>query len=224
MTTALEAGDDALFQQRLQELLWRREEGFYLKIARITGELQKAFEALATDQRWAAIATELPDAGARLEHVARLGEEAAHRTLDLVEAGQRELKALAESAQQLAPLRARLVMAASGSVALGQLAAEAEALERRLQQHQQQLRGQFTALALSQEYQDLSGQILKRVTAVVRDVEAALRKLLAGHLPPQEAPAAADNRLQGPAVPGLASSREAQGQDDADALLALFNL
>lgn len=220
MAAALKEGDDALFQQRLHELLRRRDDGFYLQIARITEDLRRAFERLDSDQRWSAIASELPDAGARLEHVARLGEEAAHRTLDLVEAGQHELKALQQSMAVLNPLRARLTMVAAGSASFTPLAAEVETLEHRLQAHQRVLREHFSALAQSQEYQDLSGQILRRVTGVVREVEAALLKLLDGRLQTQR-PAGG---LEGPTVPGLCNSEKAAGQDDADALLALFDL
>lgn len=224
MAAALRDGDDGLFQQRLQELLRRRDEGFYLKVARITEELQRAFATLDADRRWSAIASELPDAGARLEHVAHLGEEAAHRTLDLVEAGQQELRGLQQSMGVLAPLRSRLMMAAGGSGALTQLAGEVESLEHRLLAHQRALRGQLSSLAQSQEYQDLSGQILRRVTNVVREVEAALLKLLDGRRPAQDLRTGADKPLEGPAVPGLGSGATAAGQDDADALLALFDL
>lgn len=224
MSAALESGDDALFSERLHALLRRREESFYAHIARITDDLKKAFESLESDQRWNAIATELPDAGARLEHVSQLTEKAAHHTLDLVEAGQRELKIFGDSLGLMATVRARLLMASAGSGALMQLATDVAQLEQQLQGHHQSLRGQFSALAQSQEYQDLSGQILRRVTHVVREVEAALLKLLDGRHPAQARADAADTGLEGPTVPGLGRSAIAAGQDDADALLAMFSL
>jgi chemotaxis protein CheZ len=224
MSTALQVGDDALFQERLHALLRRREESFYTRIARITDDLKRAFESLEADQKWNAIASELPDAGARLEHVSQMTERAAHHTLDLVEAGQRELRALNESLAPLAPLRARLRMAAAGSGALMSLADEVEGLEGRLTAHHTTLRGTLSSLAQSQEYQDLSGQILRRVTHVVREVEAALLKLLDGRLPAQANALADDKGLDGPAVPGVGRSETAAKQDDADALLAMFDL
>ncbi len=224
MSTALQCGDDALFSERLHALLRRREESFYVHIARITDDLKKAFESLESDQRWNSIASELPDAGARLEHVSQLTEKAAHHTLDLVEAGQQELKAMAGSLGLLSALRARLLMACAGSGALMQLATEVQQMEQQLQGHQHSLRGKFSELAQSQEYQDLSGQILRRVTHVVREVEAALLKLLDGRAPSKDAAIAADKGLEGPTVPGLGRSAIAAGQDDADALLAMFSL
>ena len=81
------------------------------------------------------------------------------------------------------------------------------------------LRANLTDLAQIQEYQDLTGQIIKRVIRVVRDVESGLIVLLrstgsalkAGHATMPE------EKLEGPAVPGLSVS---SSQQDADALLA----
>jgi len=224
MSAALQCGDDALFSERLHALLRRREESFYVHIARITDDLKKAFESLESDQKWNAIASELPDAGARLEHVSQLTEKAAHHTLDLVEDSQRELRVMGESLGLLGTLRARLLMASAGSGALMQLSTDVQQLEQQLQGHHQSLRGKLSELAQSQEYQDLSGQILRRVTHVVREVETALLKLLDGRQPAQAKSSAADRGLEGPTIPGLGNSAIAAGQDDADALLAMFSL
>ena len=225
MSSALESGDDALFSERLHALLRRREDGFYQRIARITEELQHVFESLDTDPRWSSIASELPDAGARLDHVSQLTEKATHHTLDLVEADQRELKVMGEGLSRLPSVRTRLLLAAPGNSTLMQLVSDVEQLEEQLQGHHKSLRGNLSDLAQAQEYQDLSGQILRRVTHVVREVEGALLKLLASRLPDpaaQDKTGSADSTLEGPTVPGLGRSQVAADQDDADALLAMF--
>lgn len=222
MTQALEQGDDLLFAERLQDLLRRREDSFFLRIAQLTQDLRAAFTALESDSRWNALASELPDAGARLDHVLQLTEKAAHRTLDLVEESQAELATLGTCGQTLASSRARLHMAAGSSPALAQLAGELEGVERALSDSQGQLRQRLSELAMAQEYQDLSGQLLKRVTGVIREVERELMKLLSQRNGAQERVAGADTGLQGPAVPGLEKAGAVSGQDDADALLAMF--
>lgn len=222
MAAALEQGDDALFAERLQELLRRREDGFFHRIAQLTHDLQAAVSELDSDAKWNALAGELPDAGARLDHVIRLTEQAAHRTLDLVEESQAQLQPLSQSAGALASVRARLAMAAAGSSALGQLAADVQAVEQGMAQCQGVLRNKLSELAMAQEYQDLTGQLLKRVTGVIREVERELMKLLDQRRGPQERPRAADKELEGPAVPGLEKAGAVNGQADADALLAMF--
>jgi chemotaxis protein CheZ len=83
------------------------------------------------------------------------------------------------------------------------------------------LRERLNELAIAQEYQDLTGQIIKRIIVLVEDVEAALLELLGAHathlktaapLPIPEEKAV----LAGPAVPGQVTT----SQQDADALLA----
>src|SRR3546814_11818123 len=82
------------------------------------------------------------------------------------------------------------------------------------------LRERLNELAIAQEYQDLTGQIIKRIIALVEDVEGALLELPgahATHLKPP-APLPIPERqvvMAGPAVPGLITTSP-QG---ADALL-----
>ncbi|MDP3858387.1 MAG: protein phosphatase CheZ [Stagnimonas sp.] len=222
MTLALEQGDDALFAERLQDLLRRREDGFFTRIAQLTQDLRAVFAAMEGDSRWNALASELPDAGARLDHVLRLTEQAAHRTLDLVDESQLHLVTLGSCGQTIASTRARLTMAAGASPALAQLAADLQGAEQALSHSHGQLRGKFSELAMAQEYQDLSGQLLKRVTNVIREVERELMKLLSQRSGTQERPPVADKGLEGPVVPGLEKAGAVSGQDDADALLAMF--
>lgn len=222
MSAALEQGDDALFAERLQDLLRRREDGFFLRIAQLTQDLRRAFTELDSDARWNALAGELPDASARLDHVIKLTEQAAHRTLDLVEESQSQLASLSGSLQTLASMRARLLMAAGSAGSLAVLAQELEGAEQAIGHSQSQLRAKLSELAMAQEYQDLTGQLLKRVTGVIREVERELMKLLSLRSGAQEPVVAADKGLEGPVVPGLEKAGTVNGQADADALLAMF--
>lgn len=74
-----------------------------------------------------------------------------------------------------------------------------------------QLREAFSDITAAQSYQDLTGQVILRVVAV-------LRALHAGDTPPQ----ADATRGHGPSVAGVDSP--AAGQDDADALLRSLGL
>jgi len=79
------------------------------------------------------------------------------------------------------------------------------------------LRANLSEMALAQSYQDLTGQIIRKVAGIVRRVHDQLTAL--GLPPGVETPAAdADAKGHGPAVPGV--DRPAVSQDDADALLS----
>lgn len=76
-----------------------------------------------------------------------------------------------------------------------------------------ELRGIFGELALAQGYQDLTGQILRRVRGLLQGLETSLTTL-AGDADPI--------RADGPAVPGVDAARSSQA--DADDLLAELGL
>ncbi len=133
-------------------------------------------------------AGELDDACARLDHVVELTEKASHRTLDLAE----DCRELADQ------LRA-------GGLSVDQ----GEILDK--------IRHNLTEMALTQSYQDLTGQIIRRVAGIVRRVHEGFGAL---GLPPKED--RPGSGLAGPAIKGL--DRHAVSQDDADDLLSGLGL
>ncbi|WP_411834796.1 protein phosphatase CheZ [Pseudoxanthomonas mexicana] len=128
---------------------------------------------------------DLDDACARLDHVVEMTEQASHKTLDLAE----HCRGLADQleATMLDDAQAALV---------------------------DQIRAQLSELALTQSYQDLTGQIIRRVAGAVRRVHEGFGAL---GLPPPEG-----KGLAGPAVAGL--DRGAFSQSDADDLLSGLGL
>ena len=135
-------------------------------------------------------AGELDDACARLDHVVEMTEQATHRTLDLTE-------------------QCRGLVAGLHASTLGQ--AQAPVLE--------VIRHNLTEIALTQSYQDITGQIIRKVAGIVRELHEGLDEL--NLLPAQKAPVAA-NALAGPALNGL--DNHAVSQVDADDLLSDLGL
>lgn len=134
-------------------------------------------------------AGELDDACARLDHVVAMTEKATHRTLDLTE----ECRELASQ------------------LSVGGLTADQQQLLDRI-------RHNLTEVALTQSYQDLTGQIIRRVADIVRRVHEGFGAL---GLPPKREEQDG-NALAGPAVGGL--DRHAVSQHDADDLLSDLGL
>jgi len=184
----------------------------YAGVARLTRCLHEGLRELGLDSRLARVAgNDIPDACSRLDCVVKMTEDAAHRTLDLVETGRGIADSLADVRADLARLQARPA-APVLPVELGGAHMAVEDAEARL-------RATLTALAQAQEYQDLSGQLIRRVITLVRNAEHALLELLSSGevqstvtLPISEPKV----ELAGPAIPGA----EAADQDDADRLLS----
>jgi chemotaxis protein CheZ len=182
----------------------------YAGIARLSRSLHENLRQLGLDSRLNDLAgSDMPDARLRLDHVVQMTEAAAHRTLDLVDDGRAVADGLADVRAHLARLHAQSLV--QGLLEAGLAVGDAES----------RLRGTLTALAQAQEYQDLSGQIIRRVIDLLRQVEAALLELLGGPAAFQSASqrpiSPAQAGLPGPALPGTSGAAD---QGDADRLLA----
>lgn len=223
LLSALEADDQALFEARLNQLMRLREEGLFVNLAKLTRELHQAVKDLNFDDRLQQLAgSELPDACLRLDYVVKLGEDAAHRTLDVCDDSRVLLDRLNVCVASLDDIRERLPMVTQHPFRGLTVANDIDQVEQTMRGIGAALRGHFSTIAQAQEYQDLSGQVIRRVITLVHNIEGALITLLRATNEGQRTPASpnanANGELAGPSVPGLSSG--GQSQQDADALLA----
>ena len=161
------------------------------------------------------LADEIPDARERLAYVGKMTEDAANKVLNMVDAAQPVCQSAASDAEVLAARLATL--AEHPELGVGEArAALAEAVEA-LRHQGGVVRGQsgvLTDIMMAQDFQDLSGQVIKKVEGIISHTEQQVRMLLAQTEGRGiEAPAAA--RLEGPQVP-----EKAVAQEDVDDLLA----
>jgi chemotaxis protein CheZ len=155
---------------------------------------------------------DVPDARHRLAHVLKLTDEAAHRTLDLVEQSQPLADALARRSQELLELPEQSRNAEMLAMFLRTTATTAN-----------DIRGRLDEVLMTQGYQDITGQIIRGVMKLVDELEGALAELIKiGALRPLAADKAAPQGAgpQGPVVPGVQHSSPVAAQTDVDALLS----
>jgi chemotaxis protein CheZ len=222
LATAYGRGDEAAFDAALADVLARRAESgtgmpavMLESLRRITRDLQGALERFSIDSRLIDYARrEMPNARARLEQVLGLTEAAAHRTLDLIERSGPPLATVATSARAL---QKRLREGDSPA------AAELDALLGQTIRDMDEVRGNLAEALLAQEYQDLTGQIIRSVMELVRELEQALGELwrLGGGRPDgSRLGSREDPRGSGPAVPGVNDASRLHAQRDVDNLLS----
>ena len=171
---------------------------------------------------------EMPDARVRLDHVLKLTEDAAHRTLDLVErsgplAGRMSL----DAGVLLDPIRQ--ARAAYDGTSVADLLARIEEFLGRAQADGNSVRANLAEVLMAQSYQDLSGQIIRTVIKLVVELERTLAHFseLAGEgaaqSPLEPQPAVSNSHGFGPAVPGVTAGAVGE-QDDVDDLLAKLGM
>ena len=111
LSAALDRDDLQTFNELLTKLSDQRTHRVIDGLQSISRNLAGALSRLALDERLVRYAgSDMPDACARLNHVMQMTEQAANRTLDLVEATQAQLPGLASAAgeQTLSELRSNL--------------------------------------------------------------------------------------------------------------------
>ncbi len=222
---ALAAGDDQLFLSELDLLVHRRERTLFVELRKLTGDLQSALDRFSVDSRLVDLAEkEVPDARARLDHVLKMTDEAAHKTMDLVEQcgplAERTARCAGEIVGSWSRFRARQIQIDEFRTMIGQLDNFLDASRVDMDK----VRNNLTEVLMAQGYQDLSGQIIRGVMKLVSELETALADLVRLSRTGQQAASGAAkdamSRGFGPAVPGVDNGPSVSGQSDVDSLLA----
>jgi chemotaxis protein CheZ len=202
LTAAVAAGDAPEFERVLDDLVHGRRKDLFAELRRLTSRVRQALDAFQLNSRFADLAEkDVPDARQRLMHVMKLTDDAANRTMDLIE--------------DATPLVGTLAAAAADPQAPAVTAVAA------------QLRSHLSDVYLAQGYQDLTGQIVRGVIKLVDEVEATLASLvrIGGEAVAQQVnalPMAANG--YGPVVPGVDHGASLGNQQDVDALLSDLGL
>lgn len=221
---ALAAGDETLFYSELDALVQRRELTLFGELRKLTGHLQSALDRFRVDSRLVDLAQkEVPDAKHRLDHVLKLTDEAAHRTMDLVEQSGPLAERTAREAADLVELWRRF---RARKIQVDEFREMVQRLDTFLEAacvDMDKVRGNLSEVLLAQGYQDLSGQIIRGVMKLVAELECALADLVrlskGGERKVQ--PLSDETRRGfGPAIPGINQGPAVSGQQDVDSLLA----
>jgi chemotaxis protein CheZ len=186
----------------------------------LTRSLHDSLRALGYDKELESAAAAIPNARDRLSYVAQLTQQAADRVLNATDIAK--------------PIQATLERDASGfdkrwdAMFEGKLdvegfrclAQETHAFLKDIPSRTKQTDAQLLEIVMAQDFQDLTGQVLKKVTTLVQDVEAKLLQLLLDHMPSATQEACADAGLEGPIVNANGRTDVVTNQAQVDDLLA----
>jgi chemotaxis protein CheZ len=236
LSEAFGKADEDAFFAAVDHIVHMREPRMLGEIRKLTGGLQKALERFSIESRLADFAEhEIPSARARLTHVINMTDDAAHRTLDLVERSgpladrvAREASALIETltAYRERPAPAGFEGVTRSIEAFLPVVRTVEAFLPAARGDCEQIRRNLADVLLAQGYQDLTGQIIRSVIKLVEELEQTLGSLtrLSGdmveHTTLGENPCAG----HGPVVPGVTRGEVASAQTDVDELLSGFGM
>ncbi len=180
LMNSLENGRFGEAVQIIHELNKVRDRGLYHEVGKLTRELHTAIVNFHIDPRLAedSESSQITDATERLSYVVDMTERAANRTMDLVEECVPMVSALHDEASSLRQEWQRFMQREMDAQGFRQLSRRVEQFFARCEQDSQRFSTQLNEIMLAQDFQDLTGQVIKRVTKLVTEVESDLVKLM----------------------------------------------
>jgi chemotaxis protein CheZ len=174
------------------------------QLGAIVRQLHDALRTLGYTTALQEVAQQISDARERLAYVGQMTERAAHKVLSLVDQAQPGCSELVREGQALL----------SSAVTPGDAAPAWQAFARKSVNQAQSQQDTLSSIMMAQDFQDLSGQVIHKVIAIISRTEAQLVELLMQNTLPADTQQAAP-LLSGPQVPD-----KAMAQNDVDELLA----
>jgi len=162
-----------------------KEEAF-ARLGAITREMHEAFAVLGGGTELHDVVEEFPNARERLTHVGKMTENAANTVLNLVDAAKPECDDLAKRGEELGQSLAR--MAASDDLSIERaraLMGVCGKFAERTAGFASKQANILSDIMMAQDFQDLSGQVIKKVIDIINRTELELVQLLVDSAPNQ---------------------------------------
>jgi chemotaxis protein CheZ len=224
LVAALEKGDQIAADGFLDELAGLRETQLFKEIGKLTRQLHDTMVSFSLDAQITAMTeTEIPDAKERLQYVIAMTEQAADQTLTAVETLLPISQELNDQADLLSAKWGRFL---DREMPLEEFKAMTAEITEHFEQSKgglEQVQAGLNDILMAQGFQDITGQIIRRVIELVNELEISMIKLISisGRKSGGES-VLTHHELPGPVVPGV-DDREgdvAHSQVDVDDLLS----
>lgn len=192
----------------------------YHRLGQMTRQLHDTLRELGYDRALQNAAKAIPDARERLSYIAQMTEQAASRVLnatDIAKPIQDKLQARATD------LGRQWDMAHRGAIGVDQFKTLAGETREFLQAVPVQTRAtndQLMEIMMAQDFQDLTGQVIKKIVELAQNLEQQLVQLLLEARPEERKPeAGAEGLLNGPVVNAQGRADVVTSQQQVDDLL-----
>jgi chemotaxis protein CheZ len=191
-------------------------EQAFKELGQITRSLHEAMSELGLTQGLVEITHEIPDARDRLTHVGQMTEQAATRVLDLIDVAQPACHSFKTDSQAMAAEIEAIRKRAQGRAdEVDDVMAVAQMFSAEAASFADAQNAVLSDIMMTQDFQDLSGQVIKKVIAIISHTEQQLLSLLMHSAPEHLTVERPKTELAGPQVPNKALQ-----QDDVDSMLA----
>jgi chemotaxis protein CheZ len=159
------------------------DDGVFNEIGHLTRSLHDSLRDLGFDKNLQKAASSIPDARDRLNYIATMTQAAAERVLNATEAAQPIVDKIGSGARNLAADWQKLFDNKMDVDQFKQLAMRTHAYLVEVPQQTRQTSASLTEIMMAQDFQDLTGQVIKKVMEVTQNLEQQLLELLVNNAP-----------------------------------------
>ena len=230
----LEEGDNASANAVLEAVSVKESIELFAEVGKLTRQLHDSLNNFQIDERIKNLTVDdIPDAQTRLMYVIEETEKAANTTMDAVEECMPIAEVLSTRIEKIMPEWKKLM---NRQLELGEFKVLCADLDELLEDGSKQsskLTSLLTEVLMAQGYQDLTGQVIRRVIELVKEVEDSLVNMLtmfgepeqSEQDKPSEAKVEKVNKIdsveaEGPIIDADQRDDVVSGQDDVDDLLS----
>lgn len=189
------------------------------RIGYMTRILHDSLRGLGLDRALEEVTQEIPDARDRLNYVVRLTEQAAQRVLNATDVALPLQADMVSDAQALKQQWQQVLQASALKSEYNRLAEQTIAFLDSTAERAGQSRELLMDIMMAQDFQDLTGQVIKRVTALAQDLEEQLVQILIDFNPGSRRESGSNGLMNGPQIAPESTPDAVNGQAQVDDLL-----
>ena len=199
----------------------------FAEIGKLTRQLHDSLTNFQLDSRLNDLATaDIPDAKERLNYVITRTEEAANKTMDAVESIFPVVDKISNQVQAVNPLWTKLMNNEIDLKEFKNLCVDIDSLLITTGKETAHIHSLMTDVLMAQDFQDLTGQVIRKVIDLVREVEDNLISMLTAfgisseNIQGNSNPKVGENLVEGPIVNTKDRDDVVEDQVDVDDLLS----
>jgi chemotaxis protein CheZ len=194
------------------------DKPMFERLGGIVRLLHDSLRELGYDKALTEASSQIVDAQDRLEYVASLTEQAANKVLNTLDDGMPAQDVLSKQSKEM---ETRWNDLFAGKLSLDQfkvLAGDSKSFAQAVSVATEAEKARLLEIMMAQDFQDITGQLIKKVVTITKTVENELAQLLRDNAPADVREKLAQKEvslMQGPSAPAVALN-----QDNVDDLLA----
>jgi chemotaxis protein CheZ len=195
------------------------QEAMFNRIGHMARKLHDSLRELGYDKMLEDTARKMPDAAERLNYIAKMTEQAASRVLnaaDIAKPIQDEMK------QRSVLLQAQWDKMFANQLSVDefkQLATVTRAFFAEAPTKIDATNAQLTEIVMAQDFQDLTGQVIKKIVETVQAFESQLLQVLIDVMPDNKKAEAPEGLMNGPVINAVGRNDVVTSQAQVDDLL-----